>query len=323
MCWNWLRLTIQKIKIIDRSHILFMNNSRNLFLIILIILGLASCSAQKKSVKEDKKKVVLIPGKDSHGVGDHEFLGGCTLLAKLLNENVPGVEAIVTEQGWPKDTTVLDNAATILMYSDGAEGHMVLPHMAHIDRLMKMGTGLMNLHFAVEIPKGEGGNNFLKWTGGYFEAFYSVNPTWTPKFKSLPKHPVTNGVKPFEIEDEWYYHMRFVENDPNLISILKVLPPASTLDRPDGRWSNNAFVREDVLTKKEPQTMAWAFTRTEGGRGFGFTGGHFHRNWMNDEFRKLVLNALAWTAKITVPENGIVTPAPTRAELTALQKKEK
>jgi type 1 glutamine amidotransferase len=291
-------------------------------LLLLLTLFSFSFCASSNSEGPKKKKIVFVPGTDSHGIGEHEFEGGCKILAKLLNENVSGIEAVVTEKGWPKDTSILDDAVTIVMYSDGAEGHPVIPHMAHIERLAKKGVGLVNLHFAVEIPKGEDGNNFLKWIGGYFETFYSVNPVWTPKFDTLPKHPITNGVKPFSIQDEWYYHMRFVENDSNLVPILKLLPPASTLEgQTDGSRSNNVFVREDVLEKKIPQTMAWAFTRPEGGRGFGFTGGHYHRNWMNEDFRKLVLNAILWTGKIDVPENGVVTPAPSESELIAVQKK--
>ena len=51
--------------------------------------------------------------------------------------------------------------------------------------------------------------------------------------------------------------------------------------------------------------MAWASERPDGGRGFGFTGGHFHWNWGHDEFRKLVLNAIVWTAKAKVPQGGV------------------
>jgi len=51
--------------------------------------------------------------------------------------------------------------------------------------------------------------------------------------------------------------------------------------------------------------VAWAATRPDGGRGFGFTGSHFHRNWENDDFRKLVLNAIRWTAKAGVPKEGV------------------
>jgi hypothetical protein len=51
--------------------------------------------------------------------------------------------------------------------------------------------------------------------------------------------------------------------------------------------------------------LAWAYERPDGGRGFGCTGGHFHKNWGNDEFRKLMLNALVWTAGLEVPTKGI------------------
>ena len=51
--------------------------------------------------------------------------------------------------------------------------------------------------------------------------------------------------------------------------------------------------------------MAWARQRPDGGRGFGFTGGHDHWNWGDDDFRKLVLNAIVWTAKLDVPAEGV------------------
>jgi type 1 glutamine amidotransferase len=290
-----------------------------LLLTIAALLSFA-CTEPKKSNVSAKKKIVFIPGKDSHDVGEHEHLGGCTLLAKLLNENVGGVNAVVTEQGWPKDTTVLDDADAIVMYSDGGAGHMVIPHMAHIDRLTRKGTGIVNLHYAVEIPKGEGGNYFLKWIGGYFETHWSVNPFWTAQFDSLPDHPITKGVKPFSVRDEWYYHMRFAD-DKELVSILKKLPPDSSLTRPDGPHENNAAVRKAVLEDKEPQTVAWAYSRPDGGRGFGFTGGHVHNNWMNDDYRKLVLNAILWATRIDVPVTGVETKSPTEEEMIALQKK--
>ena len=50
-----------------------------------------------------------------------------------------------------------------------------------------------------------------------------------------------------------------------------------------------------------------AAERSDGGRGFGYTGGHFHRNWGDANNRKLFLNALLWTAKAEIPEHGIET----------------
>lgn len=49
----------------------------------------------------------------------------------------------------------------------------------------------------------------------------------------------------------------------------------------------------------------WSIERADGGRGFGFTGGHFHDNWANDNFRKVVLNDFLWSAHVEVPVNGV------------------
>ncbi|MDA9764439.1 hypothetical protein N9C83_03670, partial [Opitutales bacterium] len=45
--------------------------------------------------------------------------------------------------------------------------------------------------------------------------------------------------------------------------------------------------------------------RPDGGRGFGFTGGHYHLNWADENFRKVVLNTLNWVSKNKIPKNGI------------------
>jgi hypothetical protein len=51
--------------------------------------------------------------------------------------------------------------------------------------------------------------------------------------------------------------------------------------------------------------MMWTFERNDGGRGFGFTGGHTHTNWGDENQRKVVLNAIVWIAKGEVPADGV------------------
>lgn len=263
-----------------------------------------------------KKKIVLIAGRASHGYFSHTHYAGCVLLAKALNENVPGVEAIVVRDGWPKEPAILDDAAAVVLFSDGGGGNPILPHLEHVQRLMDKGVGLALLHYAVEAPKEKAGKQLLDWTGGYFEAFWSVNPTWTARFDKFPEHPITRGVKPFEILDEWYYHMRFRENMEGVTPILSAVPPDSTRERPDGPHSGNPTVRS---RKGMAEHLAWARQRPDGGRGFGFTGGHFHYNWANDSFRTVVLNAIIWVAGLDVPAGGVRSKTPTLEELEANQ----
>ena len=257
------------------------------------------------------KKIVFIAGKPSHPPAQHEHRAGSLLLQSCLKD-VPGITSVVYSNGWPADASALEGAATIVIYSDGGGGHPFLQQdrLKTIGALMDQGVGLVAIHYAVEPTKDKGQKEFMDWLGGAFEIHWSVNPHWTADFNTLPNHPITRGVKPFQIEDEWYFNMRFREGMKDVTPILSAVPPAKTTTRPDGPHSGNPTMREMVAQGK-PQHVAWAVERADGGRGFGFTGAHFHQNWGNDDFRKVMLNAILWTAKIEVPPDGVqskVTP---------------
>ncbi|MGO8699164.1 MAG: family 16 glycoside hydrolase [Limisphaerales bacterium] len=258
-------------------------------------------------IKEDKapKKIVFIAGTPSHGKGEHEYRAGCLLLEKCLH-TVPGIETTVYSNGWPQDPGALYGASAIVLSMDGSSQHAMLAgdHISQMAGFMERGVGLGAIHWAVEVTKEKGENEYLNWLGGAFEINWSVNPTWTADFATLPDHPITRGVKPFQIRDEWYYHMRFPEGMKGVTPILAAVAPASTVDHPDGPYASNPAVREAVKNG-EPQVLAWAFERPFGGRGFGFTGAHYHKNWANDSFRKTALNGLLWIAGADVPDNGV------------------
>lgn len=276
--------------------------------------SLSETTSRSKAPKLAGKRVVFIAGSCSHGAGQHEHKAGCMLLAKRLRENIPGMETEVFSEGWPTNPAAFKNADAVVIYGDGGEGHMINKHLEPVSALMKKGVGLVCIHYAVEVPKGTSGNYFLDWIGGYFETFWSVNPVWTASYRSLPAHAITRGVKPFTLNDEWYYHMRFQPNMNGVTPILTTLPSASTLERKDGPHEGNPAVRAEI-EKGQPQHTAWCRERPDGGRGFGITGGHFHRVWTDDNLRKLVLNAIAWTAKADVPPAGIASSTPTQAEM--------
>lgn len=265
---------------------------------------------------EEVKKVIFISGKPSHGPGAHEHRAGNILLAKRLNDAKLGVEAIVLpENGYPKDPKVLEDAATIVIFCTGHKNHLLNPHLEEFDALMKNGAGLVMIHWATEALKGVPGTKFTEWMGGFCDLDWSVNPHWAPRFKDFPDHPISNGLVPFSVNDEWYYHMRFVADMKGVTPVLSDLPPPETLKRPDGARSGNPDVRRAV-ENGESQHVAWAYQRPDGnGRGFGFTGGHFHESWRDDMFRKVVLNGILWTAHVDVPEGGVASKTPDDAEM--------
>jgi len=280
-------------------------------ILFILIIGFAgSCCTAEKS------KVVFISGKPSHGVMAHEHRAGNILLAKALNTANLGVNAVVlAESGYPSDASVLKDAATIVVFCTGHKGHLLNPHLEEFDALMKKGTGVVMIHWATEAERGEPGDKFLEWMGGFCDLDWSVNPHWTPNFNSFPDHPVSNGVKPFGLNDEWYYHMRFLDDMKGVTPILSAVPGQETLIRPDGPRSGNPDVRKAVANG-ESQHVAWTYERPDGkGRGFGFTGAHDHVNWQDDNFRKVVLNAILWTAHVDVPKNGVPSSTPSDAEI--------
>ncbi len=253
----------------------------------------------------DRKKVVFIGGVKSHGYGSHEHTAGIKLLMDALERNFPQIHPVAYFDGHPQDPTALDNADAVVLYSNGGLGHPWLKPLRQVDGAANRKVGIGAIHFAVEVPAGEPGSKFLDWIGGYFERWWSVNPHWTPEQVDLAAdHPISNGVAPFAINDEWYFHIRFRAGMHGVTPILTAVPPAATMSRPDGPASGNPYARAAVK-RKERQTLMWASEHPGGGRGFGFTGGHVHWNWAHPGYRKLVLNAIAWIAGAEVPADGI------------------
>lgn len=283
---------------------------------VLLAAGLLCLVAG--TVAAEKSKVVFISGKPSHGPMAHEHRAGNLLLAKALNEADLGIESVVLpKNGYPEDPAVLEDAATIVIFCTGHRGHLLNPHLEAFDSLMKRGTGVVMIHWATEAEIGMPAKKFLEWMGGFCDLNWSVNPHWKPDFQSFPDHPVANGLVPFSVDDEWYYHMRFVGDLEGVTPILSAVPPPETLKRPDGPRSGNPAVRKAVAAG-ESQHVAWAYERPgDQGRGFGFTGAHNHVSWQDDNFRKVVLNAILWTAGVEVPKNGVPSSRPTDEEIRA------
>ena len=278
---------------------------------LLAFLGLSVLSATAAD-----KRILLIAGRPSHPPGMHEFRAGCLLLQKCL-AGTPGVSVEVYSNGWPtkvegtntvEDNSVFAGAAAVLIYADGGGGHPAIQrdHLKLLDGLAAKGVGLGFAHYGVEVPAGEPGAALHRWIGGYYENAFSVNPMWSPNYEKFPAHPVTRGVKPFSNRDEWYFNMRWVEDPAAKAKLTPILVATPSDEVRGGPYVYPAGPYPHIVAASgREETLMWTFERPDGGRGFGFTGGHTHKNWGNDSQRKLLLNALLWIAKAEVPADGV------------------
>ncbi len=276
---------------------------------------------------EAPKRLVLIAGRPSHPPRMHEFNAGAQLLGKCLRD-VPLIKVEVVLNGWPKDEKVFDGADAVVFYMDGGGGHELVQENGRrlnlAEEWTKRGVGIGCMHYGVEVVASQAGAEMKRWIGGYYENMFSCNPIWEPEFKLFPEHPIARGVKPFRIKDEWYFNMRFVADLPGnkaadeaelkFQPILVATPSDAVRDGPYV-YPQGPYPHIQAA-KGRAEAMMWAVERRDGGRGFGFTGGHFHDNWGNDQFRKVVLNSLLWLAKADVPANGVESQV-TQADLDA------
>lgn len=281
----------------------------------LLYLLLAAILLPTGPLPAADKHIVLIAGKPSHPPGMHEFHAGLLLLQQCL-ANTPGVKTTVHRNGWPEAPEAFAGADAVVLYCDGGDKHPAIQadRREILRALAQKGVGLGFMHYGVEIPAKNGGPEFLQWIGGYYETNYSCNPMWSPDYQHFPDHPVARGVQPFSNRDEWYFNMRWPENQQGLTPILTAQP--STTVRGGPYVSPKGPYAHIIQAEGRAETMMWVYDRPHGGRGFGFTGGHTHLNWGDDNQRKVVLNALLWIAQVEVPETGVVSSV-TAAQLAA------
>lgn len=281
-------------------------------ILIFLLINLSALAADKK--------IVFVAGNDSHKYGDHEFRAGCHLLAKKLNTSGLAVKAtVVEERNWPKDLTVFEEADSIIIYSDGFKKHPFKTKnlFDYFVGLVKKGKGIGFMHYACEVEK-ENGKYMNDMVGGFYERLYSVNPHWECNSILNKEHPSCNGVKSFKVKDEWYFNIRL--ND-TIVPVLQGIPDTKARSG-DSTYPRGAL-KHIVDAEGRKETLLWTKTQPNGSRGFGFTGGHYHKNWKNEDFRKLILNTIVWTAGLDVPQEGVSSATPTKEEMEANMKTKK
>lgn len=251
--------------------------------------------------------IVFIAGNSIHRWGDHENLLMCNLYKDLLTKASNDIKAEVLDAS--KGSPVkLDGAApdAVIIIGEGETNHPLKDNPSFLKELNRRKINVGVIHYALHFSD-EKDYKFLDSTvGGHYEPFWSVNPTWTANFV-LEKHPITNGVKPFSIKDEYYFNIRFSEMPgQRVIPIAKAAPPDKVRMYRFGAHTGNQYVRDN---KGKLETLLWVAENADSTRGFGYAGGHSIWAFAQKDFRKLMLNAAAWLSGVEIPPEGFESPS--------------
>ncbi|MHC4179432.1 MAG: ThuA domain-containing protein [Planctomycetota bacterium] len=245
-----------------------------LFVLLASSLGLA----------EKPKTVLLLGQKRDHPEKSHEYMAGLRVLKKSL-KGVDGLKLRIhkADEPWPEGPKLLEDAdGVVLFLGQGARWEQADPRrLKALKELAARGGAIVGLHWAI-------GTKDAKYIAGHLELMGGCHGGPDRKYTFVetdvkvvdPRHPITFGVQHFRLEDEYYYQLKFAKKG----TVKPIL---------------------QALIEGKPETVAWAFQRPDGGRSFGFSGMHYHRNWGIPACRRLVAQGLLWALKMPVPEKGL------------------
>jgi len=294
------------------------NSTVWLTMVGLIFVGLLPIFAVYGVGEKRAKKIVFLWTKDHC---NHPNKAGCELFKQCLENstNVKGIKCEVYDS-WPENPSVLDEAATIVIYSGGVDAGIKKEGKAHpvfnsperleyLDKLMKKGAGMVCIHFSLYARREVEAPKLLEWIGAYYDwqgygsrHVASFEPQRCMRVAS--GHPISHGWSDFALKQHELYHNLRFEQDTRAVPILTgpyfegIQGPYNPIPILTACFDNKDYV------------VAWALQREDQGRGFGFGGGHFYSTLLNEDCRRMLLNAILWTAKIEVPEEGVLSSVP-------------
>ena len=264
----------------------------------------------------DTKILFLAGPRDHGGPGRHEYERDLRTLAQSFERstNLPGVKTQVIVGALPRDLEAVKDAAVIVINSSSDradnETHPLFPpnpstngrsydpqttaFLKQLNELIKANRiGVVIFHYSLWAENWAARQYHIAWTGGLWVQGASKNPVdeWSMTFENR-KHPILRGVKPWTFRDEVFCRFFLLDpKDPRRTNLLLASP------------------REDKL-RVGPQIASWAYEREDGGRSFVFVGLDFRDNLARDDYRKFLLNGIAWAARMEIPKKGIDTPVP-------------
>jgi type 1 glutamine amidotransferase len=284
-----------------------------------VMLGILSPAAAQAPAA---KKILFLAGPRDHGMpGRHEYERDLRTLSESLEHsgNLRGITTQLLVGAVPRDLAAVQDAAAVVIdsSSDRADNeiHPLFPpnpstngrgydpettaYLKSLDDLIRQKKiGIVVLHYANWAENWRAREYYLEWTGGLWVQIGSKNPQdeWTMSLENK-RHPILRGVKPWTYRDEIFCRF-LLPNDARRTNLILATP------------------KEDKA-HIGPQIAAWAYQRDDGGRAFVFGGLDFRDNLAQDNYRRFLLNGIAWSAGIVIPKGGIASPTPDVSDVSA------
>jgi type 1 glutamine amidotransferase len=278
------------------------------------------CSVPAPAVAQTKKILFLAGPRDHGAPGRHEYERDLRTLATSFEKatHLGGVTTQVVVGKLARDVAALEGVAAIVIdsSSDRAENeiHPLFPPnpttngrgydaettawLKSVDDLIKQNKiGIVLIHYANWAENWRAREYHMAWTGGLWVQTGSKNPVddWSMALENR-RHPILRGVKPWTYRDEVFCRF-LLPNDKRRTNLLVATPKADKF-------------------AIGPQVASWAYQRDDGGRAFVFGGLDFRDNLALDNYRRFLLNGIAWAANIEIPKGGITSPTPDVSDVT-------
>jgi len=264
--------------------------------LIVSLLTIGPSASPIRAQSEPPRKLLLLgQSPDGHPAGTHEYMPGMKLLAKCLS-GTPGLEITIRNADEPftegPDLLAQADACVIFVSQGAAWVSKDSRRLQAFQKLAQRKGGLGCLHWGMGVKEVDPIVPFTELFGGCHGGPDRKYRVVEADVNVASDHPITQGIANFRVHDEFYYHLKFFRPGTD--------GPVLSHPREPG-FKSLWQVRLD----DQPETVAWAWERPNSGRSFGFSGLHFHRDWEQVAYQRLLTQSVLWSLRLPIPASGV------------------